>query len=158
MSQFDYQLANGQSRTNPTSTGTISTNVLDMEQDGSSNTIITDDQGVGYLNIVVTSYSYTSGGTEGIILEIRTDDATSLATAKNGSDAGYEVIGAVEVRLQDIAAGMKISIPFIKGILQRYVGGWLRAVSTTLTGTIAVDMWIGNTPITANESLQKVPS
>jgi hypothetical protein len=153
-----FVFSDAQEYTNEDSTGTISTNIFDMEQDGSSNTILTDDQIEAYLNVVVTAYSYTSGGTEGIVVELRTDDATDLATAKDGSSAGYIVIAAKEVPLEDLAAGLKISVPVRKDVLKRYVGAWLRAGSTTLTGTVTVDAYIDMAPISENESLQKVPS
>jgi len=150
--------SDNQSRTNPDSTGTISTNIFDLEQDSNANSLITDDQIECICNAVITSYSYTSGGTEGIVIEVRTDDETDLATAKDGSSAGYEIIGSKEIALEDLAAGKKISIPIIRSKMKRYVGGWLRAGSTTLTGTIKIDQYLDFAPISANESIQKVPS
>ena len=150
--------SDAQAYTNEDLTGTISTNIHDLEQNSGAATLITDDMIKGYLNVVVTAYSYTSGGTEGITVQLRMDDATDLATAKDGSSAGYIVVASKEVPLERLAAGLKISIPFIEPVSKRYIGAWLLATSTTLTGTVTVDAWIDNTPITGNDSLQKVPA
>jgi hypothetical protein len=151
-------LGNGQSRTNLDSTGTICTNVLDLEQDSGSNAILTDDQVDTWCNVTITAYTYTSGGTEGLRFSARTDDASDLATAKDGVSAGYVDIGGIEVPLEELAVGKVFSFKCRKDIAKRYLGGWAAAVSTTLTGVIACDMEFSDMPITANESLQKVPS
>lgn len=144
-------VADGQSRTNPTSTGTISTHQMDLEQDSDSNVILTDDQIQGYLNVVITSVSYSSGGDEGIVLEARNGDNDDLST-------GVEVVGAQDIPLAKVVAGAKFSVPFRRDVAERYLGGWLRAKSTTYTGTIACDMDFSDQPISENESLQKVTS
>ena len=144
-------VSDGQSRTNPNSTGTISDQQLDMEQDSAATVILTDDQVEGYLNVIITAYSFTSGGTEGIVLEVRNGDNNDLAT-------GVEVIGSLNVPLADIAVGAKFPVPFKRDVAERYLGGWLRAHTTTLTGTIAVDADFSNQQIGPNETIQKVTS
>lgn len=144
-------LSNAQSRTNPTSTGTVSSNVLDLEQDSGSNVILTDDQVEGFMNVIVTSASLSSGGTEGITLEVRNGDNSDCAT-------GAEVIGSLDIPLALFVTGAKFSVPFRRDVCERYLGGWLRAKSTTYTGTIIVDAEIANNPISENESIQKVTS
>lgn len=144
-------LSDAQARTNPTSTGTVSTNVLDMEQDSDSNTLITDDQLEGYMNVILTAVSYTSGGTEGITLQVRNGDNSDCAT-------GAEIIGCLDVPLTKVVAGAKFSVPFKCQVGERYVGGWLAAKSTTYTGTITVDAELSDQPISENESIQKVVS
>ncbi len=144
-------LSNAQARINPTSTGTVSTNVLDLEQDSAANTLITDDQVEGFMNVVLTAYSFTSGGDEGITLEVRNADNSDLAT-------GAEVIGSLDIPLADLAAGDKFAVPFKRQVAERYLGGWVRAKSTTLVGTVTVDAEFANNPISENESLQKVTS
>jgi hypothetical protein len=151
MRDTPLKVMDGQSRTNPNSTGTISSNVLDLEQDSDSNVLLTDDQVEGWLNYIITDYSYTSGGTEGMIFEVRNGDNSDLAT-------GVEVIGSVQVPLADLAIGKKIPVPFKRDVAERYLGGWIRAASTTLTGTIECDADFSNLPISENESLQKVVS
>lgn len=144
-------LANGQSRTNPTSTGTVSSNVLDLEQDSGSNVILTDDQVEGYMNVVLTSVTFTSGGTEGISLQVRNGDNSDGTT-------GAEIIGNLDVPLADVVAGKRFSVPFRRDVAERYIAGWLAAKSTTYTGVIVVDMELSDQPIGENESIQKVVS
>jgi len=149
-------LSDAQARTNPDSTGTISSNYFDLEKNSAAASLITDDFLKGYLNVILTAVALTSGGTEGIVLELRMDDATSLATSKDGVSAGFVVVASKEVPLERIVAGAKFSIPFIEPIGKRYIGAWLKALSTTYTGTITVDAWIDYAPITGNEAIQKV--
>jgi len=144
-------LSDAQARTNPDSTGTVSTNVLDLEQDASSNVLITDDQVQGFMNVVLTAVSFSSGGTEGITLQVRNGDNSDCATSA-------EVIGSLDVPLANVVAGAKFSVPFRRDVCERYLGGWLMAKSTTYTGTITVDAEIQSGPISENESLQKVTS
>lgn len=143
--------SDAQARTNPTSTGTVSTHIHDLEQNAAAASLIADDQVEMVCNVVITAVSYTSGGTEGIILEVRTGDNSDLETAD-------EVIGAKDVLLADVVAGAQFSIPCIKNVMQRYLGGWLRAKSTTYTGTITIDQYVDFAPIGSNEDIQKVPT
>jgi hypothetical protein len=144
-------LSDAQARTNPTSTGTISSNILDLEQNSAAVTLITDDQVKGYMNVVITAAALSSGGTEGIVLEVRNADNVDLATSA-------ENIGVQDVPLAEIVAGAKFSVPFRRDVAERYLGGWLRAKSTTYTGTITVDAWFDSEPITKNDAIQKVPA
>jgi hypothetical protein len=144
-------LSNAQSRTNPTSTGTVTSNVLDMEQDSSSNVLLTNDQVEGFMNVVVTSATLSSGGTEGISLQVRNGDNSDLTT-------GAEIIGNLDVILTEFITGAKFSVPFKRDIAERYLGGWLAAKSTTYTGTIIVDAEFSDKPWSPNETIQKVVS
>lgn len=143
--------ADGQTFTNPDSTGEISENVLDLEQDSGSNTLITDDQLEGYMNVTITSAALTSGGTEGISLLVRNGDNSDCTT-------GAENIGSLDVPLAQVVSGAKFSVPFKRQIAERYLGGWLAAKSTTYTGTIILDIDFADQPISENESIQKVTS
>lgn len=144
-------LSNAQARVNPDSTGTVSSNVLDLEQTSAAVVILTDDQIEGFMNVVLTAVALTSGGTEGISLQVRNADNSNLAT-------GAEIIGQQDVPLADVVAGAKFSVPFKRDKAERYAGGWLAAKSTTYTGTITVDAEFSDQPIGENESLQKVVS
>lgn len=144
-------LSDAQARVNPDSTGTVSSNVPDLEQDSGANVILTDDQIEGFMNVVLTAVAFTSGGDEGISLQVRNADNSNLST-------GAEIIGQLDVPLADIVAGKKFSVPFRRDVAERYAGGWLAAKSTTYTGTITVDAEFSDQPNTENESLQKVVS
>lgn len=143
--------SDNQTLTNLTSTGVKSTDIDDLEQNSAAVALITDDQQAFNCNFVLTSVSFTSGGTEGIILEVRTSDNSDMTT-------GAEVIGAKDVLLADIVAGKKFSVPVEKNVMQRYLSAWFRAKSTTYTGTIKADAYKDFAPISPNETLQKVPA
>ncbi len=153
----DSQLvvANGQTFTDLDGTGEIADDYLDLEKDSAANSILTDDQVETWCNIVLTSYSYTSGGGEGLTFSVRTDDNVDHATAKSGS-AGYIAIGSIEIPLEDLATGMKISFRVSKDIMKRYMTGWAAATSTPIVGTIIADIEFSDQRISENESLQKV--
>ena len=154
----DFILCDAQDEANLTSTGVVSDNVLALELTKSGGDIpITDDYAVGYMNVVLTAVSFTSGGTQGIVLSLLTDDAAALTTAKSSS-AGFRAIASKEVLLEDIVAGAKFSIPYLEPEVKSFLGAWLKAGSTTYTGTITFDVWLSNTPITGNETIQKVPA
>ncbi len=144
-------LSNAQARTNPTSTGTVSANVLDLEQSSGAVVILTDDQLAGFMNVVLTAVAFTSGGTEGIVLQVRNGDNSDGTT-------GAEIIGEVDVPLASVVAGAKFSVPFNRDIAERYVAGWIAAKSTTYTGTITVDAELSDQRISENETIQKVVS
>ena len=143
--------AEEQTVTNATSTGEIADDQHDLEQNSAGTTLITDDQVEACCSVVIRSVAYGSGGTEGVVFEVRTDDNANLAT-------GEIVIGAVHVPLAEVVAGAKITIKFLRNVMKRYIGGWLRAKSTTYTGDIVFDMYIDFAPIGPNETIQKVPA
>lgn len=151
MRDTPLNVSNAQVLTNLDSTGVRSTHVMDMEQDSGSNVLLTDDQLVGYMNVVITAISYTSGGTEGISLLVRNGDNSDGTT-------GAENIGSQDVPLAKVVAGAKFSVPFKRDIGERYLAGWAAAKSTTYTGTITVDIDFSDQPISENESIQKVTS
>lgn len=145
--------SDSQTFTNTDSTGEISSNMYDLEESA-----ITDDQLFGFLNLTVISATLTSGLTEGIHVAVRTDDATDLATAKDGAGAGYVEVGGIEIPKEEIVAGRQFSIAYLKDIAKRYIGGWVKAVSTQLTGNIVLDMEFSDHAVSANERIQKIPS
>ena len=106
-------------------------------------------------NLHGTQCSLGSGGTQGITVQVRTDDATDLATAKDGVSAGYLVLGSIEIPLEKIVAGNKFAFKVLQSTMKKYAGGWLLATSTTYTGTITVDQWLSDTPVSENEDIQK---
>ncbi len=146
-----FLFSNNQSFLNEDSTGTISTNIWDLEED-----VTTDQMIEGYLNGVITAYAYTSGGEEGLVVSLITDDAVSLDTAKTSS-VGFDRICSKDLLLQYLVAGYAFSVPFIHAISKKYLGAWVKAGSTTFVATINIELWFENTPISQNR-LQKRPS
>ena len=144
-------LMDAQDEVNLSSTGVISDYYCDMEVDSAAGALLTDDQVQGYMNVVITAIDYTSGGTEGLVLEVRNGDNSNLSTSA-------EVIGVQDVPLAKVVAGAQFSVPFRRDVAEKYLGGWVRAKSTTYTGTVTFDAEFSDTPFSENESLQKVPA
>jgi len=146
-------LSDNQDFANTDSTGEVTDNVFDMEATSGAVALITDDQGIGYMNVTinVAPAQATIAATEGIVFEVRTDSAAALTTLP-------EVCGAISVLPSKLVAGAKFSVPFRMDVLQKYLGGWVRDVSTDLVGTLYADIHFADTPISPNEALQKVPS
>lgn len=146
-----FIFSDGQSFDDEDSTGTISDNIWDLEED-----VVADQMIEGYLNGVILTYTLTSGGTEGLIIGLRTDDAVSLDTARSAT-AGYDDICMKAILLQYMAAGLAFSIPFICDVTKKYLGAWVKAASTQFTtGVLTLDLWFENTPI-SKLGLQKKP-
>jgi len=144
-------LMNGQDELNLDSTGVMSDYYCDMEVDSAAAALLTDDQLQGFMNVTITAIDYTSGGTEGISLQVRNGDNADLAT-------GAEVIGQQDVPLAKVVAGAQFAVPFRRDVGEKYLGGWVAAKSTTYTGTVTFDAEFSDQPCSENESLQKVPA
>lgn len=144
-------LSNAQDFASMDSTGEVTDNVLDLEQDGSSNVILTDDQVEGFMNVVVTSTSGIGGGTEGIVVEVHNGDNSDLTTSA-------KVLASLDIPYASLVDGAAFSVPFRKSNCDRYLGGWVMAKSTSLTGTLYLDIEFSDEPISENESIQKVPA
>jgi hypothetical protein len=142
-----FYFSDNQSYSNLSTTGAISTYYWDLENRASGSAIGQVDMSlVGYLNVIITSVSYTSGGTEGIYLRLLTDDATSLDTTRTTAGAGFRVICCYQVEYIDIVAGRTYSIPVCEEVCKQYVGFWPVAVSTTYTGTLKFDANFSSEP------------
>lgn len=143
------------------STGVISDNIWDLEYDNSDVLIVTDLMVEGCINILFTAVGAYTNGTEGLIISLRTDDATDLATSIDGSSAGYCDVAMKHILLEDIVAGRVFSIPFHldKAVYGRYLGVWYRAHTTTITtgANITVDAWFAEYPISRG-MMQKRPT
>ena len=149
-----FVFADGQTSTNTDSTGEIMTNYFDLEQYAN-----TDLMQCGVLNVLLTSVTVTSGLTEGMIFGVRLDDATDLATSQDGSSAGFTEIAMRHACTEALVAGRVITIPFHFDNVPRakYLGGWVKAYSTQLTGNIVFDAWF-STYAESNYGIQKKPS
>lgn len=146
-------LSDNQDFANTTSTGEVTDNVYDVETSNGSLAVLTDDQIVGFMNVTLITVpaQATIVGTEGLVIEARTAAAAALTSL-------YEVIGGISILPAKIVAGAKFSVPCRFDVLQKYVGGWVRAVNTAVVGTIYADIEFSDLPISENESLQKVVS
>lgn len=150
----DYVLSDNQDFANTTSTGEVTDNVMNLELDASAgNTILTDDQGLGWMIVTLGTVpaQATIVGTEGLVIEVRTDAAAALTTLP-------EICGCISVIPSKIVAGAKFSVPFKMDVMQAFIGGWLRAKSTSFVGTIYADISFSDQPLGENAKIQKMPS
>ena len=147
----DYSFSDAQALGALTSTGVKSTNVFDMELEKSGgNTIIENDQIVGYLNITIPPLAGQTAA-EGMNIYLRSCDATDMTT-------GDIDLGMVFVSLAEMIAGCVKNIQVIKSLTQKYVGLFYDPVSSTLVTGQTVDAHFSIAPLTENGKLQKVPA
>lgn len=134
-----------------TSTGVVSTNVFDMELDGSGgNTIIEDDQLVGILNITIAPLAAQTAA-EGMTIYLRSGDNSDMTTSAIN-------LGSVFVSLTELVAGCVKNIEVIKSLTQKFVGLFYDPESSTLITGQLVDAHFSIAPLTENDKIQKVPS
>jgi hypothetical protein len=121
--------------------------------DSAANALLTDDQITCYANVtvIIAPAQATIVATEGIAIQIRTAAAATLTSV-------YEVCGEISLIPSKIVTGAKFSVPVKMDILQKFVGAWVMAISTALTGTLYLDIELSDEPISENESVQKVVS
>lgn len=142
-------LSDAQVFTNLDSTGGISTNTIDHEENA-----MVDDQIDCTLIATIIAATLTSGLTEGMLITLRNDDAAALTTARNGTSAGYKDAGIIDIRKEEIVAGRQFSCQCRLEKGQRYSGAWVRAVSTSLTGTVTLDIELHYGHVCNNALLQ----
>lgn len=149
----DIEFSNAQALGALDSTGVVSTNVFDMELDGSGgNTIIEDDQLVGVVNITIPPLTGQIAGDEGMDIDLLSNDNDDMTT-------GTEVkLGTVHVSALELVAGCVKNIEVIASLTQKFVGLWYKATSTTLTTGQTADAHFSIAPLTENDKLQKVPT
>lgn len=149
-----FLFSDAQVFTNSDTTGAISSNVWDLEEDS-----VTDQMIEGCLMVKIIAATL-SGLTEGLIVGLRLDDAANLATAQNGTSAGYKDIAMKHILKEEIVAGKVFAIPFleIKTARSKYLGAWAKAVNTANTGTVTLEMYYSERPDDAIKNVQKKPS
>lgn len=135
------------------STGEVSDNVFNMEEESDGGAvIIEDDQLVGVLNITIPPLAGQVAGDEGMDIGILSNDNADMAT-------GVELsLGSAHATQAELVAGCVKNIEVIIPLTQRFVGVWYKATSTTLTTGQLVDAHFSIAPLTENDKLQKVPS
>jgi len=134
-----------------TSTGVVSTNVLDMELAASGGaTILTDDQLVGVVNIVMPGIA-AQAGAEGMNIYLRSCDNANMTSSS--IDLGMCFVSAAEM-VTGCVKNIQVCVP----LTQKFVGLFYDPVSTTLTTGQTVDAHMTFAPITLNDAIQKVPA
>lgn len=129
-----FIFSDGQDLSTLDSTGVVSENIWDLEEDA-----VTDHQVVGWINFIVLATTNT-GGDEGLDVELRTSDNTNMSTSP-------AYLGAHKLIQAEIAAGKAYSFGVCKAALKKYVALWFKAVSTSLDGATTVDAWFSEQPI-----------
>ncbi len=140
-----FIFSNSQTLTDTDSTGEISDNIWDLEEDA-----VTDGQLMGWLNFHFIS-AVVANLTEGLVVELRSSDAAALATTPL-------YCGALQLGPTEVAAGAKFCFGFVRSSLKKYAGVWYRAVSTANIGAIVVESYFSEQPIGPILGLQKKPS
>jgi len=134
-----------------TSAGVVSTNVWDMELDASGgNTILTNDQLVGFLNIIIPPNALQTAA-EGINIYLRSSDNADMVS-------GDIDLGVVFVSMAEMVAGCIKNIAVIVALTQEFVGLFYDPVSSTLITGSTVDAYWHTGPLTENDAIQKAPS
>lgn len=133
----------------PTSTGEISDDIWDLEED-----VSVDQQVEGWLNVVINSVPSLADGDEGLRIDLITDDAAACTTARTAAGAGFINIGGIDIRFIDLVAGASFAIPFRYDVCKKYLAVWIKALSTTFAGTINLDAYFSATPVAPSSSKQ----
>ncbi len=137
----NFVFSAGQALSTLSSTGVISTNIWDLEED-----VTADQQVVGWFNFLIRSTTNTSAG-EGVWIEVRSEDETNLnwdsasAGQITNDQTDQHCLGALLLRDDQIAAGAEFAIGVRRAALGRYLGIWYRAASSSLNGATAIDAW-----------------
>ena len=147
-----YMFSDAQALGALTSTGVVSTNVFDMElEEAAGNVIIEDDQLVGVLNLTIPANAAQVAGDSGMNIYLRSGDNNDMVTSAID-------LGVVFVSQAELLAGCIKNIKVLKQLTQKFVGVFYDPVSETLTTGNTVDAYWDTEPLTANDSVQKVPA
>lgn len=148
----DFAFSDAQALGALTKDGVVSTNVFDMELDASGgNTIITDDQLVGTLNLIFPANANQVGGTEGMNIYLRSCDNADMTTSSID-------LAVLWVSATELTTGCVKNVTVCTPLTQKFVGLFYDPVTTALTNGNTVDAWFDIAPSTVNDSIQKVPS
>lgn len=122
----------------------ISSNIQDLEQYG-----VTDEQVIGWMNMVVHSDADYTGLDSGLRVTLRTCDNTNMTTTP------IDVVDSGVILPARLVAGAKFSWGFCAANMEKYAGVFYDVVSETASGTLNVTTWWDYAPITENASIQK---
>lgn len=147
----DFVFSDAQALGALTTTGVVSSNVFDMELTASGgSTILTDDQLVGELNIIIPALS-TQAAAEGMNIYLRSCDNSNMTSSSID-------LGSCFVSMAEMVSGCVKNIRVCVPLTQCFVGLFYDPVSTTLTTGQTVDAYFSIAPITLNDAVQKVPA
>jgi len=140
----NFLFSDAQDLTGVDNTGVTSTHYWDLEDD------VTADQSIsGWLNVLFGASN--AGATQGLYVELRSDDSTNLASPT--SIAAMFWLSDAELTA---AAGKCYSVGFSRANVERYLGVWYRAHTTSLAGTATpVYAWLSAKPEASRPSQKK---
>ncbi len=143
-----FPFSDGQDLNALSSTGVVSGNIWDLEEDAS-----VDQQLTGYLNVSFADSN--DGATQGMYIEFRTSDNIDI-------DTSHEVLAIMFLTDAELtaAAGITFSVGFEKANLKKYAGVFYRPHTTSLASAeTLVDAWFSEHPAdNAVQNLQKRPT
>ena len=122
----------------------ISSDIIDLEELG-----ITDEQIVGWLNMIVADDVAVTGMDSGIEVRLRTCDNTNLTTTPRA------IVSSGILTAAQMTAGAKFSWGFCAANCEKYMGIFYDVVSEQPAGTLNVSAWWGISPITGTEVVQQ---
>jgi hypothetical protein len=141
-----FQFCDNQTFTDIDSTGEVSDNIWDIEEDAS-----VDQQIHGWLNVHVIS-AVISGLTQGVEIQLRSSDAAAMATSQ-------QYLGVIRLEPAEFITGARYCIGVNRAKLKKYVGVWAIAINTQNTGAVLLEVWFSEHPYTGPDiSIQKKPS
>lgn len=140
-----FIFSDGDDLTTLNSTGIISTNIWDFEEDA-----IADGMIMGWLNVHINSTDNT-GAAEGIDIQFRASDNV------NGSSPEY--LGCIKLLQAEIAAGGAFCVGVCRYLTLRYLSVWYKADTNAMNGNTLVDAWFSQHPISVTAAgIQKKPA
>lgn len=130
----NFKFSNGQALGTLNSTGVVSTNIWDLEED-----VSVDQQVLGWINGIILS-STNTGNTQGMDIELRTSDNTNMSTTPL-------YLGGIHLTLEETITGHRFCFGVCKANLEKYLGIWYKATNTSLDGATSVDCWFSEQPV-----------
>ena len=147
----DIQFSDAQDLGALNSTGKVSDYVFDMELEKSGgNTILTNDQVVGVLNITIAPLAGQTAA-EGMNIRLRSCDNADMTSSSID-------LGIVFVSMAEMVAGCVKNIQVTKNLTQKFLGVWYHPHTSTLVTGQVIDAHWSIAPLTENDTIQKVPS
>ncbi len=141
-----FQFSDNQTITDVSSTGEVSSNVWDLEENAS-----VDQQIHGWLNVHIVS-AVISGLTQGMEIQFRTSSAAAMATSQ-------KYLGVIRLNAAEVVTGKRYCIGINRAQLEKFVGLWFLALNTQNTGAIVIEAWFSEHPYTGpGINIQKKPS
>lgn len=141
-----FQFCDDQTFTNTDSTGEVSDNIWDLEED-----VTVDQQIHGWLNVHIISATI-SGLTQGLEIQLRTSSAAAMATSQ-------KYLAVLRLNSAEVAAGKRYCVGVNRAALEKYVGLWALAINTANTGNFHLEAWFSEHPYTGPDiNIQKKPS